>query len=156
MLNTKYRLNNKDINYMIKRGNKMHDRFFTRYIIPQYPNRPYHQISFHISKKLAKSAVVRRSLKRPLLNHLRLTDFPHTPVRSSFFKIFVISNKKYITDTIADLDQDKDALIDTMLTTVQQGLQKLTTTKTHHKQHHKTHHKPSHTSSHKHRPKKHH
>ena len=64
MLAKPYRLTWRDIQYMLRRGNKNRWTYFWVITVPQYSSRSYHQRSVQISTKVDKRATMRNELKR--------------------------------------------------------------------------------------------
>lgn len=70
MFKTKERLQWKDVRFLTKKRQVFSQGLLTIFYVEQYPNRKFHQFSFHIPLLVSKRAVVRHKVKRILINSL--------------------------------------------------------------------------------------
>lgn len=107
MLEKKYRLTRKDINFLFKKQKIIPWKYFSFFVWPQWPNRPYNQFSVQIPVKVSKSAVKRNYIKRIAYSFLRDSWLIFKKFWWGFYKIFIVTNKKSI-DKLKDLLNSKN------------------------------------------------
>ena len=83
------RLQWKDVRFLTKKRQVFSQGLLTIFYVEQYPNRKFHQFSFHIPLLVSKRAVVRHKVKRILINSLE----KHIPLLNFWWKYY----KCYIT-----------------------------------------------------------
>lgn len=103
MFAKQFRLLGKDVNYIVKHRTVFHTQHFSMFYIPQYPNKKYNQISFHIPLKLHASSVVRHAIKRQLVAYLENTHVSTISFAEKFYKVFIICNKKNLPDMVEEI-----------------------------------------------------
>lgn len=115
MFQKPHRLTTKDVRYIQKQRNVVRTQHFGVLWIPQYANKPYHQISLYIAADTVKKASRRHAIKRPLLEHLQSKILPQQQSRLSrqsgkkFYKLFVFLNKKTVTASmLGDTKKTRD------------------------------------------------
>ncbi len=92
MVEKKYKLSWKEINYMLKRGKRYFGEYFIFWVIPQYPNISFNQRAFQIPLKVDKRATVRNLLKRSCYKSISNSTF----VSKTYVKVFASINKKNV------------------------------------------------------------
>lgn len=85
------RLTTRDVLFLTKKKNYFANGFFGFFYISQYPNRQYHQISFHVSIKYNKHSTARNILKRAVLQQAEKHINQWLLAKDQ--KIFIILNK---------------------------------------------------------------
>lgn len=93
-----YRLNSKEVNYLVKKRNALFTACFTILRTPQYPNKKFHQYSINVGVSFHKSSVVRHKLKRIVLHSFYRQLDVVLPIKERYYKFFVSLNKKNIAD----------------------------------------------------------
>lgn len=80
----------------------------------QYPNRPFHQLSFHIPLLVSKRAVVRHKIKRILIrtSEVFLAQHGNPP----YYKAFVTLHKMKLAPLLSLLQAKKWEEVESMLT----------------------------------------
>ena len=89
MFKARERLQWKDVRFLTKKRQVFSQGLLTIFYVEQYPNRKFHQFSFHIPLLVSKRAVVRHKVKRILINSLE----KHIPLLNFWWKYY----KCYIT-----------------------------------------------------------
>jgi uncharacterized membrane-anchored protein YitT (DUF2179 family) len=112
MLQKDKRLNWKDIIFLTKKRQFIPGGIFWFFYVKQYPNRKYNQLSSHITIKLDKRATRRRIIKRAIIDVIEKQWRAKTPIKGSYYKIFIILNKKKLEDLQKLIaSKDKNAII---------------------------------------------
>jgi len=107
MLKKINRLTWKDINFLFKKQNIIHWKFFSFFYFYQYPNKKHNQFSMQISLKFSKKAVLRTLVKRIIYNNIKHNEYVQKPFNQKFYKIFVITNKT-TNDFLKKIVETKD------------------------------------------------
>lgn len=68
MLAKKLRVSGKEVRFLTKKRQLFSRGLFMIFFVDQYPNRHFHQISFHIPIAISKRAVHRHQIKRILIS----------------------------------------------------------------------------------------
>ena len=71
MLNKKYKLTGKDINFLFKQQKIIPGKYFSFFFYPQYPNKNYNQFALQVPLKLSKKATHRNRIKRLIFNWIK-------------------------------------------------------------------------------------
>ena len=111
MLKKKNRLTWKDINFLIKKQNMIYWKYFSFFYFKQYPNRYYNQYSLQLPIKLSKKAVYRNFVKRVVFDYINSTWLINKRFNSSYYKIFIIFNKKEIEKLKETIETKEKKLI---------------------------------------------
>jgi len=94
MLAKKNRLTGVDVQYLLRKGKKIHGEHLIFVAIPQYANRAYHQLSIQIPVKVDKRSTVRNLFKRSALDIGRkIIEDAHL---RTYIKLFVFVNKQVV------------------------------------------------------------
>lgn len=93
MIQKKFRLTWKDINYLVKKRHYFVHDIFGMYYVPQYPNRHCNQFSVTIGLWVSKSAVVRHYIKRIVMRYIAENNLQHTKFGAGYYKCFVMIHK---------------------------------------------------------------
>ena len=97
-LKKKYRLSGKEIRYIVKsrRWKYLKANYFSFSILPQYQNCKFNKFSVQINVKIAKKTVYRSYIKRVIIDEIFKNDFVNKPIRNTYWKVFVITNKQTV------------------------------------------------------------
>jgi len=98
MLAKKYRLTGRVVHALTRKWQRFHGSFFSLMFFAQVSRYRYHQISFHVSKKVDKSAVVRNRLKRIVIESLVTHKGYLEVVWGGYYKFFLTINMKKLQD----------------------------------------------------------
>nr|DAQ56604.1 MAG TPA: Ribonuclease P [Caudoviricetes sp.]DAX26813.1 MAG TPA: Ribonuclease P [Caudoviricetes sp.] len=79
----------------------------------QYPNRPFHQLSFHVPLLVSKRAVVRHKIKRILIRTSE--TFLAQKGQAPYYKAFVTLHKMKLAPLLSLLEAKKWEEVETML-----------------------------------------
>jgi RNase P protein component len=101
----------------------MHTTHFSLWYVPQYRNKPHHQISIYIAADIIRKAVRRHQIKRKLMPIL----LAHTATRHPYYKIFLALNKKHYPSMVMNgLDvTQRTAKIDELAVQLNQEIKRL-------------------------------
>jgi ribonuclease P protein component len=81
-----------DVQFLLRKGKKIHGEHLVFVVFPQYQNRKYHQLSIQIPVKVDKRATMRNLFKRTALDVGRkILEEKKLP---TFLKVFVFVNKQ--------------------------------------------------------------
>jgi ribonuclease P protein component len=120
MIAKRYRLTSKDINYILRKGKKIHTPWFSIFVIPQYSSNNYHQVSPQISTKIHKRSTVRNPIRRAIIDgiYTQLSSI-HLP----FGKFLVMPNKQQEQKRIERLaSMEKKNIYTSILQRIQQDI----------------------------------
>jgi ribonuclease P protein component len=98
MLAKKYKLTRKDVNFIFKKQKVVPGKYFSFFVWPQRPNRAYNQFGFLPPVKLTKKATLRNFIKRIVFDYIRNDQIYLKPLDGKYWKIFIIFNKKTISN----------------------------------------------------------
>lgn len=107
MLAKKYHLVSKDVNYLTKKRQYFIKGNYSFFYVLQYPNKMFHQFSFHVTIKMSKSAVWRNFVRRVVMKYLQDYSFQKIAIDGSYYKVFINLNKNTLT-FLQQLIQQKD------------------------------------------------
>lgn len=115
LLKKNNRLQGKEVRFLTRKRQVHHQSIFTIFFAPQYPNRSYHQISFHIPVLLSKRAVKRHKVKRILIKaYEKLTA--QKEYQQTYFKCFVTIQKNKLEQLSQFLINKQDDQLENYLT----------------------------------------
>ena len=98
------RLQWKDVRFLTKKRQVFSQGLLTIFYVEQYPNRKFHQFSFHIPLLVSKRAVVRHKVKRILINSLE----KHIPLLNfwwKYYKCYITLHKMRLQQLLEILDK---------------------------------------------------
>lgn len=107
MLEQKYRLTWKDVNFLTKKRQFMPAWLFWIFYFNQYSNKPFNQFSFHVSIKVSKHSTTRNVIKRIINNLIRERWYALMKFNNQYYKFFVTLNKNRIPE-LQKLIETKD------------------------------------------------
>ncbi|MBQ7074816.1 ribonuclease P protein component [bacterium] len=111
MLKKIFHLKSKEVNYLTKKRNYFSKGIFSFFYIPQYPNKQYHQCSFHVTIKLSKSAVWRNFVRRIIMKYLEENQRVLQDFQGKYFKFFININKNTLIPLQSFIEQrDKTSI----------------------------------------------
>lgn len=102
MLSKLHRVSGKEVRFLTKKRQIFSRGLFTAFFVDQYPNRKFHQLSFHIPLSISKRAVHRHKIKRILIS-LFENSITTQAQWDRFYKCFITLNKQkieYLTNLI--------------------------------------------------------
>lgn len=106
MFKRQERLNWKDVRFLTKKRQVFSKWIFTIFYVKQYPNRKYHQFSFHIPLLISKRAIVRHKVKRILVQFCE-NLIPTLNFWGDHYKWFITISKTKL-QTLIEILQKKD------------------------------------------------
>lgn len=92
MFKKQQRLQGKEVRFLTKKRQVFSQGLFTIFFVEQYPNRHFHQLSFHIPLLVSKRAVVRHKIKRILIQAFE-NQLPTLDFGGKFYKCFITLHK---------------------------------------------------------------
>lgn len=104
MFKARERLQWKDVRFLTKKRQVFSQGLLTIFYVEQYPNRKFHQFSFHIPLLVSKRAVVRHKVKRILINSLE----KHIPLLNfwwKYYKCYITLHKMRLQQLLEILDK---------------------------------------------------
>ena len=104
MLAKKLRVSGKEVRFLTKKRQLFSHGLFIIFFVDQYPNRQFHQISFHIPIAISKRAVHRHQIKRILISSFEQSLQQYGPW-NQFYKCFVSLNKNKLEPLITLLQE---------------------------------------------------
>ncbi len=107
MLAHQFHLTSKDVNYLTKKRQYFSKGNFSFFYILQYSNRPFNQLSFHVTIKVSKCAVWRNFIRRVIMKYLQESHFTETKIHHTYYKLFLNLNKNMLTE-LQHFIQQKD------------------------------------------------
>lgn len=87
------RLQGKEVRYLTRKRQIVNRGIFTIFHTEQYPNRAYHQLSFHIPLLISKRAVCRHKIKRILIKSCQTALQQVASHTGNYAKCFVTLHK---------------------------------------------------------------
>ena len=114
MLKRHQRLVWKEVRFLTRKRQVFSYWLFTMYYIEQYPNRLFHQFSYHIPLLVSKRAVVRHKVKRILLYNLEARIL-HLDFWNMYYKWFITLNKSKLSQLLAFLEKKDSTQLETYL-----------------------------------------
>lgn len=105
MFKKQQRLQGKEVRFLTKKRQVFARWLFTIFFVEQYPNRSFHQLSFHIPLLVSKRAVVRHKIKRILIQSFEQL-LPSLDFGGKFYKCFITLHKMKL-DLLQKLLQEK-------------------------------------------------
>lgn len=115
MLAKKLRVSGKEVRFLTKKRQLFSQGLFMIFFVEQYPNRHFHQISFHIPLAISKRAVHRHQVKRILIAAFE-QSVQKLGAGLQFYKCFVSLNKHRLEPLIALVQQKSTAQLKDYLT----------------------------------------
>ncbi|USN54350.1 MAG: ribonuclease P protein component [Candidatus Peribacteria bacterium] len=97
MFSKKQRLQRRDVQYLLRRGNKCYGKTLIFTMVPQR-GRSRSQRSIQIPVKVDKRATMRNMLKRSFLVYIKSQEYQFQQVAVQRVKVFVMINKQAIPD----------------------------------------------------------
>ncbi|RKW22690.1 hypothetical protein D8B45_04455 [Candidatus Gracilibacteria bacterium] len=116
LLKKQQRLQGKEVRFLTKKRQVFSDAIFVFFYVEQYPNRHFHQISFHIPLLVSKRAVIRHKIKRILIQSFE-SAFQSQPASGKRFKCFITLHKMKLKPLLELLDHKDDAQLQHFLQT---------------------------------------
>lgn len=114
MLPQKIRLTSKDVRYIQKVRKIAFSNNFRIQRVPQYPNRPYHQLSFYIAADKVHKASWRHYIKRRLVQ--KIANYQLSIISGGYYKIFLSFNPKNVDiDLRGKSAEERTLWMDTMV-----------------------------------------
>lgn len=111
MFKTRERLQWKDVRFLTKKRQVFSQWLLTIFYVEQYPNRKFHQFSFHVPILVSKRAVVRHKVKRILINSLE-KQLPSLDFWWKHYKCYITLHKMKLQQLLEILDKkDSNQLI---------------------------------------------
>lgn len=107
------RLQGKEVRFLTKKRQVFARWLFTIFFVEQYPNRPFHQLSFHVPLLVSKRAVVRHKIKRMLIRTSE--TFLAQKGQAPYYKAFVTLHKMKLAPLLSLLEAKKWEEVETML-----------------------------------------
>jgi hypothetical protein len=104
----------KEVRFLTRKRQVFSYWLFTMYYIEQYPNRLFHQFSYHIPLLVSKRAVVRHKVKRILLCNLEARILP-LDFWNMYYKWFITLNKSKLSQLLAFLEKKDSTQLETYL-----------------------------------------
>ena len=104
MFKTRERLQWKDVRFLTKKRQVFSQGLLTIFYVEQYPNRKFHQFSFHIPLLVSKRAVVRHKVKRILINSLE-KQIPMLNFWWKYYKCYITLHKMRLQQLLEILDK---------------------------------------------------
>lgn len=92
------RLQGKEVRYLTRKRQILNRGIFTIFHTEQYPNRAYHQISFHIPLLISKRAVHRHKIKRILIQSSQSSLQKSIHHTGKYAKCFVTLHKSKLQE----------------------------------------------------------
>ena len=114
MLKRHQRLVWKEVRFLTRKRQIFSYWLFTMYYIEQYPNRLFHQFSYHIPLLVSKRAVVRHKVKRILLRNLEARIL-RLDFWNMYYKWFITLNKSKLSQLLAFLEKKDSTQLETYL-----------------------------------------
>lgn len=114
MLKRHQRLVWKEVRFLTRKRQVFSYWLFTMYYIEQYPNRLFHQFSYHIPLLVSKRAVVRHKVKRILLRNLEARIL-RLDFWNMYYKWFITLNKSKLSQLLAFLEKKDSTQLETYL-----------------------------------------
>ena len=114
MLKRHQRLVWKEVRFLTRKRQVFSYWLFTMYYVEQYPNRLFHQFSYHVPLLVSKRAVVRHKVKRILLRNLE-TKILHLDFWNMYYKWFITLNKSKLSQLLAFLEKKDSTQLETYL-----------------------------------------
>ncbi|UFX83379.1 ribonuclease P protein component [Candidatus Absconditicoccus praedator] len=111
MLKKRYKLTGKDINFLFKKQNIVHGKYFSFFWFYQYPNRKYNQFAFQVPLKLSKKATTRNFIKRQLFEYIKKKQYEKKTFNGGYYKVFIVFNKKTIAFLKENVESEQKKLI---------------------------------------------
>ena len=115
MLAKKLRVLGKEVRFLTKKRQLFSQGLFMIFFVEQYPNRHFHQISFHIPLAISKRAVHRHQVKRILIAAFE-QSVQKLGAGPQFYKCFVSLNKHRLEPLIALVQQKSTVQLKDYLT----------------------------------------
>ena len=116
VLKKKERLEGKEVRFLTRKRQSFVRGIFLIFYCAQYPNRDYHQISFHVPLALSKRAVIRHQIKRILIASYE-EFIKQQPWNTNYSKCFVMFQKSKLDPLINLLEKKDKNQIKTYLST---------------------------------------
>ena len=88
----KERLQWKDVRFLTKKRQVFSNWLLTIFFVEQYPNRKFHQFSYHIPLLISKKAVIRHKVKRILIDSLE-KQLPSLDFWWKYYKCYISLHK---------------------------------------------------------------
>ena len=110
MIQKKFRLKGKDINYIFRKQQIIVAVSFSIFWIPQYKFLNYNQWAINIPLKFSKKSSYRNLLKRIFYDFVDKNELLTYPFEGGFKRFFVTLNKRWIAKFVKLLQKDKDLL----------------------------------------------
>lgn len=88
----KERLQWKDVRFLTKKRQVFSNWLLTIFFVEQYPNRKFHQFSYHIPLLISKKAVTRHKVKRILIDSLE-KRLPSLDFWWKYYKCYISLHK---------------------------------------------------------------
>jgi RNase P protein component len=105
------RLQWKDVRFLTKKRQVFSQWLLTIFYVEQYPNRKFHQFSFHVPILVSKRAVVRHKVKRLLINSLE-KQLPSLDFWWKYYKCYITLRKMKLQQLLEILaKKDSNLLI---------------------------------------------
>ena len=114
MLKRHQRLVWKEVRFLTRKRQVFSYWLFTMYYIEQYPNRLFHQFSYHIPLLVSKRAVVRHKVKRILLRNLEARIL-RLDFWNMYYKWFITLHKSKLSQLLAFLEKKDSTQLETYL-----------------------------------------
>lgn len=111
MFKARERLQWKDVRFLTKKRQVFSQWLLTIFYVEQYPNRKFHQFSFHVPILVSKRAVVRHKVKRLLINSLE-KQLPSLDFWWKYYKCYITLHKMKLQQLLEILaKKDSNLLI---------------------------------------------
>lgn len=113
MFAKRHRLNGKEVRFLTRKRQVFSRGIFTIFWAEQYPNRSYHQLSFHIPIAVSKRSVARHLIKRVLI---AAQEAHFLGSVGKYYKCFVTLHKLKLQSLIDLLNQKNIPVLKQYLT----------------------------------------
>lgn len=87
-----FRLTGRSVSFLLSSKRRFRGHYFVFSYAPVRGVVHHHRCSFHVSKKIHKSSVVRHLIKRSVLNYCLRQDFFFVPIHGKYLDVFLHCN----------------------------------------------------------------